>query len=297
MPGVASLEVLVLACDLGHLGELAAKVAFQSGKQTLAVDLLNEHVELAGDVVEHDPGSDRARWALARGADVLARGQREPGRYLEAIEAHRSSIEAWRPLREMEPGKTSRRREWAKSTPPLADWLRMFGLIDEAVQLHRESIQPMDELMASKDLPESFTLGVLEQQLSCAEGSLAEGDTLRAREAFRDLRSRKAKGTPVVLRHRRTGDLGIRANVLEAELLLAQGHRAGAKKKALAIMNAVEAEAMAGDERRLWLDRARARLVGGAVAEAEGDTELAASSRERCLGRLVELRKQRPVDP
>ena len=291
---VASLEVLELRCDLG---KLAANMAFQSGKRTQAVDLLNEHVELAGDLVERDPGSDRARWTLARGAAVLARSQRELGRYLEAIEAHRSSIEAWRLLREMEPGKTSWRREWAKSAALLADSLRIVGLVDEAVQFHRESIQLMDELMASGDLPRSFTLDVLEQQLSCAEGFLAEGEILRSREAFRDLRSRRAKASPAALKHRRAGDLGIRADLLEAELLLAQGRWTGAKKKALVVMKAIQAEAMAGDDRRLRLDRARALLVSGAVAEAEGDTELAASSRERCLGLLVELRKQRPVDP
>ena len=89
MPGVASLEVLVLACDLGHLGELAAKVAFQSGKQTLAVDLLNEHVGSQVTLSSMTLARSGAL-ALARGADVLARGQREPGRYFEAIEAHRS---------------------------------------------------------------------------------------------------------------------------------------------------------------------------------------------------------------
>lgn len=290
----ASLDVLELRCDLG---KLAANMAFQAGNRNQAVDLLNEHVGLAEDLIERDPGSGRARWTLARGADVLARSQRELGRYLEAIEAHHTSIEAWRLLREMEPGKTSWHREWAKSAALLADSLRIVGQGEEAVQLHRESIQLMDELMASGDLPASFQLDVLQQQLSCTEAYLAEGEILRAREELRGLRSRRAKAGPAALKHRRAGDLMIRANVVEAELLLAQGRWTGAKQKALAVMNAIQAEAMAGDDRRLRMDRARALLVSGAVAEAEGDNELAASSRERSLGLIVELRKRRPVDP
>jgi len=290
----ASLDVLELRCDLG---KLAANMAFQAGKRNQAVDLLNEHLELAEDLVERDPGSDRARWTLARGADVLGRSQREMGRYLEAAEAHRRSIEAWRLLREMEPARISWRREWAKSAALLADSLRIVGLVEEAVQLHQESIQLMDELMAAGDLSASFTLEVLQQQLSRTEAFLAAGEILRARQELRDLRSRWAKAGPAVLEHRRANDLGIRTNVVEAELLLAQGRWTGARKKALVVMNAIQAEAMAGDDRRFRMDRARALLVSGAVAEAEGDPELAASSRERSLGLIMALRKERPVDP
>jgi hypothetical protein len=54
---------------------------------------------------------------------------------------------------------------------------------------------------------------------------------------------------------------------------------------------------MAGDDRRFRLDRARALIVSGAVADAEGDVELASSSRQRSLGLLVQLCKERPLDP
>ena len=290
----ASLDVLELRCDLG---KLAANMAFQAGKRDQAVDLLNEHVELADDLVGRDPGSGRARWTLARGADVLARSQRELGRFQEAVESHRRSIEAWRLLREMEPAKIAWQREWAKSAALLADSLRLVGRVDEAVQLHRDSIELMDGLMASGDLPKSFTLDVMQQQLSCTEAFLASGEILRAREELRELRSRRAKVAPATLKPRQAKDLGIRVDLVEAELLLAQGRWAGARSKVLAVMNAIQAEAMAGDDRRFRLDRARALIVSGAVADAEGDVELASSSRQRSLGLLVQLCKERPLDP
>jgi len=63
------------------------------------------------------------------------------------------------------------------------------------------------------------------------------------------------------------------------------------------VMEAIQNRAMQGLDRGLRLDRARALLVTGAVAEVDGDLDLARDNRERSLGILDELRRERPKDP
>jgi len=290
----AALDVLVLRCDLG---KLEANMAFQTGQRGRAIELLEGHVALAQDLIERDPGLERSRWTLARGADVLARAQREVGRPQEAVQAHRTSVEAWRLLREMAPKNVAWQREWAKSTSLLADSLRLVGQIDESVRLHRASIELMEAMMTAGELAPSFMLDVIQQELSSAEGLLSIGEVRRARGVLRDVRSRLSDVDPASLKRRRGDNLGIRANLVEAELMLSEGRWPGAKAKALTIMKVIQAEAMRGSDRGLRLDQARALLVSGAVAEVEGDSELATENRERALGLLVELRKERPADP
>lgn len=289
-----SLEVLALRCDLR---KLEANMAFQAGERGAVVDLLKEHVELAQELIEGDPGSARARRNLARGADLLARTQRELGQLVDAIESHRISVEAWRLLREMEPGNVTWQREWARSTSRLAHSLRVLGKGEESFRLHRASIDLLVVLMAAGDLSRSFSLDVMQQQLSCAEGHLAAGALRKARSELRELRSRLAKAAPASSEMRRGGDIRIRISLVEAELLLAEGRWAAARTKSLDVMAAIQAEAMGGRDRRLRLDRARALLVSGSVAESEGATELAASSRERAMNLLGELQAERPSDP
>ena len=62
-------------------------------------------------------------------------------------------------------------------------------------------------------------------------------------------------------------------------------------------IDAIQAAAMEGRDRGLRLDRARALLVSGSVAEIDGDPELADSSRGRALGLLSDLQAERPLDP
>ena len=284
--GSGSTEVITLRCDLR---KLEANMAFQSGERGHAVELLKEHVELAQELIECDPGSMRARQNLARGADVLARTQRELGEVLGATEAHRISVAAWSFLREMEPANVTWQREWAKSTSLLAHSLRVLGKGEESVLLHRESIELLEAMMAADDLPSSFSVEVKRQQLSCAEGYLAAGALRKARDEL--------PGLKPPLKGRRGGDLKIRIGVVEAELLLAEGRWLRARTKALSVMDAIQAAAMDGRDRGLRLDRARALLVSGSVAEIDGDPELADSSRGRALGLLSDLQAERPLDP
>lgn len=290
----SELDVLVLRCDLG---KLEANMAFQTGQGMLAIELLEEHVVLAQVLIERDPGSERSRWTLARGADVLARAQRGRGRPQSAVAAHRTSLEAWRLLREMDPGNVSWQREWAKSTSLLADSLRLVGRVEESVKLHQGSISVLEEMMASGDLAHSFMTDVIQQELSSAEGLLSIGELRQARAELRSARSRLGKAKPASLKQRRGGDLGIRAGLIDAELLLAEGRWPGARARALRVMEAIQARAMRGSDRGLRLDRARALLVSSAVAEIEGNSELAVGNGERALGLLDELRKERPAEP
>ena len=108
---------------------------------------------------------------------------------------------------------------------------------------------------------------------------------------------RRSKVPPAALTTRRGGDLGIRSTLIEAELLIAEGRWPGAGERALVVMEAIQNRAMQGLDRGLRLDRARALLVTGAVAEVDGDLDLARDNRERSLGILDELRRERPKDP
>ena len=289
-----ALDVQVLRCDLG---KLEANMAFQTGQRDRAVELLEEHVLQARALIERDPGSPRSRWTLARGADVLARAERELGRPQAAVEAHRTSVEAWRLLREMEPRNDAWSREWAKSTALLADSLRLVGQVDESVDLHGVSIGLMESMMAEGTLPATFAMEVVQQELSSAEGLLSAGELRRARTTLKSARGRLSKVPPAARTTRRGGDLGIRSTLIEAELLIAEGRWPGAGERALVVMEAIQNRAMQGLDRGLRLDRARALLVTGAVAEVDGDLDLARDNRERSLGILDELRRERPKDP
>ncbi len=289
-----SFEVLALRRDLC---KLEANMAFQTGERDHAVELLEEHVELAQGLVVQDPGSSRARQTLARGAGVLARARRDLGRLLGAVGAQRVSVEAWALLREMEPEEVTWRREWARSTALLARSLRVLGAGDEAVPLHRASIELLEAMIAAGDLPRSSSVEVTRQQVSCVEGYLADGLLRKARAELRGLRARLGKAAPASRTGPLDGELRIRVNVVEAELLLAEGRWEGARARSLGVMDAIQAAAMDGRDRGLRLDRARALLVGGSAAELDGDSELAGASRGRALGLLGELQAERPLDP
>ena len=297
-PGIGgeadALDLMVLRCDLG---KLEASMAFKSGQRERAVELLEGHVLLARKLVERDPGSPRSRWTLARGADVLARAQREVGQPQAAVRSHRVSVEAWRLLREMEPRNDAWRREWAKSTALLADSLRMVGAVEESVELHGESVRVMESMIGAGELSAAFRLNVIGQELSAAEGLLAAGEVRSARARLMGARRRLGKLPPAERTDRRGTDLGIRSTLVEAEVLLAEGRWATAGEKTLVVMQRIQQRSLAGTDRPLRLDRARALLVSGAVKVVEGDEELATNMRERALGVIDELRRERPKDP
>ena len=186
---------------------------------------------------------------------------------------------------------------YKRQTSLLADSLRLVGRVEESVKLHQGSISVLEEMMASGDLAHSFMTDVIQQELSSAEGLLSIGELRQARAELRSARSRLGKAKPASLKQRRGGDLGIRAGLIDAELLLAEGRWPGARARALRVMEAIQARAMRGSDRGLRLDRARALLVSSAVAEIEGNSELAVGNGERALGLLDELRKERPAEP
>lgn len=288
-PGVLELRV--------ELDLLEANLSFIAQDETRGIELLKQHVSVAKQLVEMDPGVPKRRHAFARGADILARAQRKTGAFPDAAETHRAALEGWRLLREMEPAEIEWRREWARSTRRLAEVLGKVGQWQEASRLHDIALEELEDMLASGDLPPAATFEIGAQLLDAGEGLLAAGDLKRARVRVTRAIELIGNAPPARRMLRAWEPVRIRMKAVRAELLLAEGRWANAESMALGLLDELQVLANQGRDSGMRMERARALLVTSAVRAMEGDTDVARRVRERALGIAEELERDRPNHP
>lgn len=287
-------EVIELFADLN---KLESNAAYRRGDTGRAIELLRRHVEQAKRLIEMDPGRPRRRWLLARGANVLARTQRDAGQLEDAVESLRESVEAWRLLRAMEPEVVNWRREWARTVRLLAEALDRVGEWQEAAALHDISLGELEVMLADGILPAtgSFEVGV--QYLDAAQGLLAAGDLKRSRRRLDRAIERIGTETPTARFETIWFPTFARAKVVEAELMLAEGRWKAAEDRAYTFIEEVQALDRDGKGAPLREGQVRALLVTSTVRAMNGETDVAQSARERALAITDELLKAAPGDP
>jgi len=292
--GPRDREALELRAELD---KLEANMAWQAGQGERAVALLGSHVKRAESLIEMDPGLPRRRRLLAKGARSLALVQRETGALQAAVTSLRTSVEAWRLLREMEPDKIEWRRDWARTTRLLAEALSDVGEWQESRELHDISVALLEGMLESGDLPAVARLEIGTQLLDAAQGQLAAGNLRRARGCWKRAVERLGKAAPSRRDERKWSRARGRSNVIDAELLLAEGRWVAAEECALGFVAELQVESMPGAAMHLRRERVRALLVVSAVRAMDGDERVARDTRERSLAITEELLMERPVDP
>lgn len=276
------------------LNLLEADMAARQGNVSMAIQMLDQHVNGARQLVEMDPGRPRLRQALAKGASALGAAERVAGRLDDAVDSHRTAVEGWRLLRAMEPTELRWRRQWARATRDLASLLSDVGEWQEAAVLHDASLEDLKMLLNTGQLPTAAGLEVAAQLLEATEDLHAAGDLLGARKRLAEARERIGTVAPSPRTEDRWLRLKAHADVIGAELMLSDGNWEAAEWLALKFLAAVDEMAAEGRDRSIRLERARALLVTSAVRAMNGETEVAKSARERALGIAEELAREDP---
>lgn len=288
-----SREVLEIKANLDRM---ASAMAWAKGQRGSAIELMRSHVEQAQLLAEMDPGRSRRRQVLARGADALAGIEREAGRLLDSVESYRLSVESWRLLRAMEPEEPRWRARWARTTRSLARVLAETGEWQEAAALQKMSIDELDLMLALKQVPTRTFVDIGEQRLEAATGLLYAGNLAAAREQLDEGRSRLERGPSAGRHATQLAKAKAASDVIEAELLLAEGRWQKAEAAALAFIDRVQDLAIEGNDLELRKERARALLVSSAVRAMDGQVDIATGARERAIAIAEELIRENPTD-
>lgn len=261
----------------------------RSGYEGRAITNLTIHVRQAGWLVDLDPARPLRRRAFAEGATALGERLELDGRYADAVGAFEQAQESWRLLRELQPQELAWRREWARSTHRLAVTLGRTGEWQRATDLQSASIEVLRNVRAAEGDGSTLAPEITDQLLDATEGLLAAGDLRRAQGLLVE-----AKGS---LDAEDQSPRVARTQIIEAELLLAQGSWGEARNLSQKFIVYAQGLASEGNDRGLRLERARARLVTSAVDAMRGHEEDAVGGRRRALGIALEVDDERPNDP
>lgn len=295
-PSVADNEMDRDALEIKvRIYRLEGSLRMRQGKDLIGIKKFSQHVEGAQRLVEMDPGRSRLHQMLGQGAGVLSTAQLSIGQLDGAVVSLRKAVEAWRLLRAMEPLEIRWRRQWARATRDLAMALADVGEWQEAALLHETSLDDLQLMVDTELLPASIKLEIGIQLLSAAEGLHAAGDIVNARRHLANADKRIGRAPTSPRSEDRWRSAKARADVIRAELLLAEGNWREAESQALKFLQDVEELASSGRDRAVRLERARALLVTSAVRAMEGENEVATRARERALGIADELLRENSV--